>query len=105
MAGLDMVGRTARTRGRVLPMSRFRLQIEADVLGLDPLAPDELCTLAGQATVAKTRATVQSVRLVPEDPPAHPEAIAAVRQADAIVLRARVLVHIRDPTPTGPRAA
>ena len=67
-------------------MSSVPLQIEADVLGLDPLAPDELCTLAGQATVAKTRATVQSVRLVPENPPAHPEAVAAVRQADAIVM-------------------
>ena len=86
VAGLDMVGELLRTRGRVLPMSSVPLQIEADVLGLDPLAPDELCTLAGQATVAKTRATVQSVRLVPENPPAHPEAVAAVRQADAIVM-------------------
>ena len=86
VAGLDMVGELLRTRGRVLPMSSVPLQIEADVLGLDPLAPDELCTLAGQATVAKTRATVQSVRLIPENPPAHPEAVAAVRQADAIVM-------------------
>ena len=86
VAGLDMVGDLLRTRGRVLPMSAVPLQIEADVLGLDPLAPDEICTLAGQATVAKTRATVQAVRLVPEDPPAHPEAIAAVREAHAIVL-------------------
>lgn len=86
VAGLDMVGDLLRTRGRVLPMSAVPLQIEADVLGLDPLAPDEICTLAGQATVAKTRATVQAVRLVPEDPPAHPEAVAAVRDAHAIVL-------------------
>lgn len=84
--GLDMVGDLLRTRGRVLPMSSVPLEIEADVLGLDPWEPDEVCTLSGQATVAKTRATVQSVRLVPDRPPARPEAVAAIREADAIVL-------------------
>lgn len=86
VAGLDMVGDLLHTRGRVLPMSSVPLQIEADVVGLDPLAPDEICTLAGQATVAKTRAMVQAIRLVPEDPPAHPDVLAAIHQADAIVL-------------------
>lgn len=86
VAGLDMVGDLLRTRGRVLPMSSVPLEIEADVLGLDPLEPDEVCTLSGQATVAKSRATVQSIRLVPERPPARPEAVAAIREADALVL-------------------
>ncbi len=86
VAGLDMVGELLRTRGRVLPMSAVPLQIEADVLGLDPMAPDEVATLTGQATVAKTRATVQAVRLIPENPPSHPEALTAVYAADAIVL-------------------
>ena len=36
--GLDMVGDLLRTRGRVLPMSAVPLEIEADVLGLDPFA-------------------------------------------------------------------
>ena len=84
--GLDMVGDLLRTRGRVLPMSSVPLEIEADVLGLDPLEPDEVCTLSGQSTVAKTLATVQAVRLVPERPPARPEAVTAVGEADAIVL-------------------
>lgn len=86
VAGLDMVGDLLRTRGRVLPMSSVPLEIEADVIGLDPLAPDEVCTLSGQATVAKTRATVQAVRLVPDQPPARPEAVRAVLEADAIVM-------------------
>ena len=86
VAGLDMVGELLNTRGRVLPMSSVPLEIEADVLGLDPFAPDEVCTLSGQATVAKTRATVQSVRLVPDRPPARPEAVAAVMEADSVVL-------------------
>lgn len=84
--GLDMVGDLLRTRGRVLPMSSVPLQIEADVLGLDPHAPDEARTLVGQAEVARTRATVQAVRLVPDRPPARPEAVQAVREADHIVL-------------------
>ena len=86
VAALDMVGDLLRTRGRVLPMSSVPLEIEADVIGLDPLDPDELCTLTGQATVAKSRATVQSIRIVPERPPARPEVIAAIRGADSVVL-------------------
>lgn len=84
--GLDMVGDLLRTRGRVLPMSSVPLEIEADVVGLDPFAPDEVCTLSGQATVAKSRATVQSIRLVPSAPPARPEAIEAIMRADSVVL-------------------
>ncbi|HOA27968.1 MAG TPA: uridine diphosphate-N-acetylglucosamine-binding protein YvcK [Arachnia sp.] len=86
VAGLDMVGKLLRIRGRVLPMSSVPLEIEADVLGLDPLEPDEVCTLSGQATVAKSRATVQHVRLVPAKPPARPEAVQAVMEADSVVL-------------------
>ncbi|MFT3889526.1 MAG: uridine diphosphate-N-acetylglucosamine-binding protein YvcK [Arachnia sp.] len=86
VAGLDMVGDLLRTRGRVLPMSSVPLEIEADVLGLDPFEPDEVCTLSGQATVAKSRATVQRVRLVPDRPPARPEAVQAVLEADSVIL-------------------
>lgn len=86
LAALDMVGDLLGVRGRVIPMSPIPLEIEADVLGLDPFAPDEVNTLTGQATVAKARAEVRAVRLVPSDPPAHPAAIEALGQADAIVL-------------------
>lgn len=86
VAGLDMVGDLLNTRGRVLPMSSVPLCIEADVLGLDPVQPDEVCTLSGQATVAKTRAQVERVRVVPGDAPARPEAVVAVNAADYVVL-------------------
>ncbi|CAI9399239.1 MULTISPECIES: gluconeogenesis factor YvcK family protein [Aestuariimicrobium] len=86
VSGLDMVGELLNIRGRVLPMSLVPLSIEADVIGLDPMRPDEMCTLAGQATVAKTRAEVQAVRLVPENPPACPEAVEAVLASDHVVL-------------------
>lgn len=86
VAGLDMVGDLLRTRGRVLPMSSVPLEIEADVIGLRPEAPDEVSTLRGQATIATTAATVQAVRLLPHEPPARPEAVRAVLEADALVL-------------------
>lgn len=84
--GLDMVARLLEVQGRVLPMSTVPLQIEADVIGLDAGAPDEVRLLAGQATVAKTPGEVRAVRLVPADPPAAAEALAAVRDADWVVL-------------------
>lgn len=86
VAALDMVGDLLGVCGRVLPMSSVPLEIEADVLGLDPFAPDEINTLTGQATVAKAKAQVQAVRLVPDKPPAHPAALAAIGEADAVVL-------------------
>ncbi len=86
VAGLDMVGHLLGTCGRVLPMSLQPLSIEADVIGMDPARPDEISTLVGQAAVAKTRADVLSIRLVPPDAPACGVAVDAVRQADFIVL-------------------
>lgn len=84
--GLDQVGRLLRTRGRVLPMSLTPLTISAEVIGLDPARPDETSTLVGQATVAKTKAQVQKVRLTPADSDACPAAVAAVRDSDFVVL-------------------
>lgn len=86
VAGLDMVADLLRTRGRVLPMSSVPLHIEADVIGLEEDSPDEMATLSGQATIASTIGTVQSVRLIPHAPPACEEAVAAVNDADAVVL-------------------
>ncbi len=86
VAGLRMVGRLLHVRGVVLPMSETPLGIEADVIGLDPQRPDETCTLVGQAMVASTRGEVQGVRLVPPSPPACPDAVRAIEQADYVIL-------------------
>lgn len=86
VTGLAMVGALLGARGRVLPMALSPLNIEADVIGLDPLLPDEICTLVGQATVAKTRGEVQRVRLLPPRPIACHEAVQAVLEADHVVL-------------------
>lgn len=84
--GLDLVGRLLNTRGRVLPMSTVPLDIEADVIGVSADDPDGLCVVRGQSAVAVTPGRVASVRLVPEDPPATPEALEAIKLADYVIL-------------------
>jgi uncharacterized cofD-like protein len=86
VAGLDLVGRLLNARGRVLPMAAVPLDIEADVTGLDPDAPDRRTLVTGQAEVATTPGRVREVRLRPGDPPAYPESVAAIRAADWVVL-------------------
>ncbi|HWS58672.1 MAG TPA: uridine diphosphate-N-acetylglucosamine-binding protein YvcK [Actinotalea sp.] len=81
VAGLDWVGRLLGARGRVLPMSSVPLAIEADV-ALD----GTVCTVRGQSAVAVAPGRVEAVRIVPADPPACPEAVAAVDAADWVVL-------------------
>jgi uncharacterized cofD-like protein len=83
---LDLVGRLLGAQGRVLPMSAVPLELHALVRGHDPARPEAVDTVRGQATVALTPGEVQSVRLVPHDPPAVAEAVAAVLDADWVVL-------------------
>ena len=82
--GLDWVGRLLGARGRVLPMAAVPLDIEADVL--DPAAPGGRRVVHGQSRVAVTSGRVEHVRLLPENPPARPEAVEAVLDADWVVL-------------------
>ncbi|GGL24656.1 gluconeogenesis factor YvcK family protein [Phycicoccus endophyticus] len=86
VAGLDLVGRLLQARGRVLPMAAVPLDIEAVVSGLDPADPTARQTVRGQARVAVSAGTVESIRLLPTDPPAYPESVAAIRGADWVVL-------------------
>jgi uncharacterized cofD-like protein len=84
--GLDWVGRLLNARGRVLPMAAVPLDIEASVLGIDPDDPAALTTVRGQVAVATTPGRVAGLRLMPQDPPASPEAVEAIRAADWVVL-------------------
>ena len=83
--GLDWMGRLLRAEGRVLPMSLIPLDIEAAVQ-LDGDDAGETVTVRGQVAVATASGTVKHIRLVPESPPACPEAVQAVREADWVVL-------------------
>ena len=82
---LDWVGRLLGASGRVLPMALTPLDIAAEVRGLDPADPAALTTVRGQVQVATTDGVITSVRLEP-DPVACPEAVAAIRAADWVVL-------------------
>ncbi|MTE18544.1 uridine diphosphate-N-acetylglucosamine-binding protein YvcK [Streptomyces sp. TRM43335] len=86
VAALDLVGKLLGAHGRVLPMSAVPLELRALVRGHDPACPEEVTTVRGQATVALTPGEVQQVHLVPHDPPAVPEAVEAVLDADWVVL-------------------
>jgi uncharacterized cofD-like protein len=85
VAGLDWVGRLLGTGGRVLPMAGVPLDIVAEVIGADPSRPLDVSVVRGQAECATTPGRVHSITLEPADPPAVPEAVRAVRDADWIV--------------------
>lgn len=82
VAGLDLVAELLRARGRVLPMANVPLDIEADVRHPD----GALEVVRGQAEVATTPAHIMSVRLDPADPPACPQAVAALEGAEWVTI-------------------
>ncbi len=84
--GLDWVGRLLGAHGRVLPMASVPLDIVAEVEGADPDRPDELSTVRGQVACATTTGRVRSISLIPANPPACPEAVQAIGEADWVVL-------------------
>ena len=82
VAALDQAGKMLRVGGRVLPMSREPVAIEADIRGANPTSPDAMVTVRGQRHVAVARGRVETVRLIPAAPAACAEAVEAVRTAD-----------------------
>jgi uncharacterized cofD-like protein len=82
VTGLDWVARLLGVQGRVLPMSVVPLDIEAVVEDAD----GSIVRVRGQVAVATTSGRVRSVSLLPADPAACPEAVAAVMSADWVVL-------------------
>ncbi|MGI5186554.1 gluconeogenesis factor YvcK family protein [Promicromonospora sp. CA-289599] len=102
--GLDWVGRLLGARGRVLPMASVPLVVEADVRhAATPGEPEPVLeTVVGQSRVAVTEGRIEQLRLLPADPPAPPEAVQAVLDADWVVLGpgswySSVLVHLLVP--------
>ncbi|HZG98646.1 MAG TPA: uridine diphosphate-N-acetylglucosamine-binding protein YvcK [Nocardioidaceae bacterium] len=83
--GLDLVGRLLGAHGRVLPMSAVPLDITARVQGVDDQA-GQVEVVRGQVQVATTPGHVLEVALEPADPPVCPEAAAAIRAADVVVV-------------------
>ena len=76
-AAVDEAGRLLGVRGRVVPATAEPVVLKADVDG-EPVE--------GQVAVAQSSGRIRHVELVPGDPPAHPEAVRAIREADQVVL-------------------
>ncbi len=86
VGGLAWVARLLGAQGTVLPMSVAPIDITATVRGASPDEPEALSTVCGQVEVASTSGRVVSVALTPAEPPACPEALEAVAEADWVVL-------------------
>ncbi len=102
VAGLDWMGRLLRAEGRVLPMASVPLDIVAEVRGADPARPEAITHVRGQVACAKTAGQVLSISLIPPDPPAGPDTLRAVEEADWIVFGpgswfTSVLPHLKVP--------
>ncbi|MQA03131.1 MAG: uridine diphosphate-N-acetylglucosamine-binding protein YvcK [Streptosporangiales bacterium] len=102
VAALDWVGRLLGAQGRVLPMCPQPLGIRATVRERDGGGQVRTRTVDGQVAVATTSGEVQSVQIVPDDPPACPESLAAIEAADWVVLGpgswfTSVLPHLKVP--------
>ncbi|MDO5629199.1 MAG: 2-phospho-L-lactate transferase CofD family protein, partial [Mobilicoccus sp.] len=69
-----------------LPMAAVPLAITADVAGLSEDDPAAVTKVRGQVAVATTPGRVMAVQLDPPEPPACPETLTAVGEADWVVL-------------------
>jgi len=77
VAGVDQVGRLLRIVGRVLPMSLQPLDIE----GTFNTAYGRKI-VRGQVEVATTKGKIESLSIIPDNPPATKEALAAIEDAE-----------------------
>lgn len=79
--GLALVGRLLGARGTVLPMSLKPLVISGTVE-----SAGETSRVVGQHRLAMAEGRVLEVQLEPDEPPACPQAVEAILEADAVVL-------------------
>jgi uncharacterized cofD-like protein len=90
VAALDHAARLVRCHGRVLPMSRLPVSIEADVRCGPPAVAGGVAVygttvVRGQHSIAVSRGMIETVRLTPRSPVACAEAVAAVVAADWLI--------------------
>ena len=81
VAGLDRVGALLKVVGRVLPMAAVPLEIEATFT-----SSIGRIDVRGQVEVATAKGKLESLRIIPENPAARIEALAAISAADVITI-------------------
>ena len=81
VVALDRVGQLLKVIGRVLPMAAVALDIE----GTFNTSTGRI-VVRGQIEVATAKGHIQSLRIIPEDPPARAEALDAIADAEWITM-------------------
>lgn len=81
VVALDRVGQLLKVIGRVLPMASVALDIEATFN-----TSTGRIVVRGQKEVATAKGHIQSLRIIPEDPPARSEALTAISDAEWITM-------------------
>jgi uncharacterized cofD-like protein len=81
VVALDRVGQLLKVIGRVLPMAAVALDIE----GTFTTSTGRI-VVRGQKEVATAKGHIQSLRIIPEDPPARTEALTAIADAQWITM-------------------
>ena len=81
VVALDRVGQLLKVIGRVLPMAAVALDIE----GTFTTSTGRI-VVRGQKEVATAKGHIQSLRIIPEDPPAREEALDAIADAEWITM-------------------
>ena len=81
VVALDRVGQLLKVIGRVLPMASVALDIE----GTFNTSTGRI-VVSGQKEVATAKGHIQSLRIIPEDPPARSEALDAISDAEWITM-------------------
>lgn len=81
VAGLDRVASLLKVSGRVLPMAAEPLDTEATFM-----TSVGRVVVRGQAQVATAKGKLDSLRILPENPSARPEALSAIADAQWITM-------------------
>ena len=81
VAGLDRVASLLKVVGRVLPMASQPLDIEGTFRD-----GGRFTVVRGQAQVAIAKGKLESLRIIPQDPPSRVEALSAIADADWITM-------------------
>ena len=81
VAALDRVGELLKVIGRVLPMAALPLDIEGSFI-----TSTGRIVVRGQTEVATAKGHIESLRIIPNDPPAREEALTAIADAQWITM-------------------
>jgi uncharacterized cofD-like protein len=81
--GVMEAGRVLAIRGRVLPATLSDVALVAEKA---PMIDSKTVQIEGESTISEFPGKVQHLQLVPSDPPAYPQALNAILNADMVIV-------------------